>query len=267
MMRQFRGFAGLMLAAAATAGTGCQAVRIPPSAPTPQRPTLSADTSTTRHGTAELEAGIGVDPHDATTLPTSLKFGIAPETELFWSWTPFQWVRQPGPDARGQGDTAVGFRHRFQEEVDLLPSAALQLTTKLPTASAHRGLGSGELDWSAAGILTRSVGAGSATAYYELGALGEAGDQGVDFLHSVALAGGYPLVERLSGFLEIAAQVSREQNHESVFSTLGVAYPVMDSLVLDAAVITGFTDDAPDFQLVAGFTMNLGGWSVEQPGD
>ncbi len=225
---------------------------------TPQRPTLSSDTNTTAQGTVELEAGGVIDPADFLEIPTTLKFGVGPRTELFTNWSPYVKQDQPGTDARGQSDLDVGFRHRFLKESEAFPSAAVQITTKIPTGSTREGLSSGEVDFFAAGILSKAMGNASVTAFYELGMLGEANGPDTDVQHSLALAGSYPLLEDLSGFAELAGVFIHEQRFQSVFSTVGVAYPLNPGTVFDVATVIGWSDDAPDFQLVFGATVNFG---------
>lgn len=236
------------------------ACSVPRSSPTPQRPTFSSDTSTTAHGTAELEAGVGIDPRDSFDSPLSLKFGLSEASEIFVGWSPYQWVERSGVDARGGSETLVGMRQRFLDESEdsLRPSAAVQLATKLPTGSEKQGLSTGEVDFFAAGILTRTFTDTTVTGFYQLGFLGEPDDSDYDLEHGLAMAAATPAFENTSLFGELAAVVSPEQDREEVFTTLGMSYSLSDSLVLDAAVVVGLSSDAPDLQVLLGFTQNLG---------
>ena len=45
---------------------------------------------------------------------------------------------------------------------------------------------------------------------------------------------------------------------EPVFTTLGLTYFPRPSLAYDVVVVVGLNEEAPDFQLVFGFTQNLG---------
>ena len=44
----------------------------------------------------------------------------------------------------------------------------------------------------------------------------------------------------------------------SQMATTGIAFSPGSSIVFDAAVVTGLSDDAPDFQILFGVTTNLG---------
>jgi len=225
---------------------------------TPQRPTLSSDTATTAKGTLEIEAGVAVDPTDAFDSPLQLKVGAAEATELFLAWSPYRWVERSGPDGRGQGNLFIGVRNRFLEETESRPSAAFQLQTKIPTASEREGLGSGALDFLGAGIVTKDLGGFLTTGFYQIGILGEPDGGDTDLEHDVAIASGTPLVNGLGAFAEVAGTFIRERDTSSVFTTLGLAYAIARDVVADAGVVVGLSDDAPDFRVVAGVTINFG---------
>lgn len=238
---------------------GCLQFKVEPQPATPQRPTLSSDTSTTAAGTFELEAGGVIDPHDSVDSPLTLKWGMAENVELFLGWSPYQTEERPGHDASGIGDTLVGLRYRFLEEEGSVPSTALQLTTKIPTGDENEGLSTGENDFLAAVILSKQVGQVSTTFFYQLGILGEPDEGDTDVEHSIALAAGLPLAEDWSFFAELAAVEVPEQDLNQIFTTTGFTYAVSKDLVLDVGVVVGLSNDADDFQVVFGFTKNFGG--------
>ncbi len=225
---------------------------------TPQRPTFSSGTTTTASGTVEIEAGLTVDPGDSVDVPTNTKVGLSEQTELFLGWSPYRHLDLRGPDGNGPSDLLVGTRHRFLDETDTRPAAALQLATKLPTGSTREGLSSGEVDFFAAGIVSKDFETVSLTGFYQLGVLGESNDDAVDVEHGLALALGVPILEELGAFAELAGVFTPEQNFDSVFTTVGVAYALSESLVLDGAFAVGLNDDAPDFQVLVGLTFNPG---------
>lgn len=225
---------------------------------TPQRPTFSSDTSTTSPGTLEIEAGGTLDPGDEFSLPMNFKLGVSESAEVFVGWTPYQWVERQGQDGRGQGDVLLGTRQRLVDESESRPSFAYQLAGKLPTASERDGLGSGELDLFVAGIATKSLENITCTGYYQLGFLGEPDDDGFDLEHGAALSLAAPVIDQWSVFGEVAGTFHHEQSEYPVFTTIGMAYTPVGSVVFDCAAAIGLNSDAPDLQLNLGLTMNMG---------
>lgn len=222
-----------------------------------QRPTLSSDTATTVAGTFEVEVGGLWDPSDQVDTPVSLKYGSGVSTEVFLGWSPLFHLDTPKGRETGVGDVALGLRHRFIEESDASPSAAIQTTLKLPTADEGEGLGSGELDASFAGILTKNVEDYVVTGYYSLDVLGDPSG-GTDIAHSLAIASTTPKFGRFGAFGELAGVFIPEQDDEQVFTTLGLTFTPRATLAYDVGIVIGLSDDAPDFQLVFGVTHNFG---------
>lgn len=226
---------------------------------TPQRPTVSYDTSTTAERTFELEAGLAVDPGDSFDSPTTLKYGSAPGTELFVGWSPWQVADQPGPDLDGSSDVVLGARHRLWEEGDSSPSAAVVVSAKLPTASVAGGQSTGESDVRVGAILNQRFGPVTGNAFYQYGALGDPAGGGTISEHTATLTAGWAFDDRFGGFVELAGIFVPAQDLDSIFTIVGVTYAAMPSLVIDAGVTAGLSSDAPDLQLFVGLTHNFGG--------
>lgn len=243
---------GLVLTATACAWQG-------PAPVTPQRPTVSFDTSTTAEGTVELEAGVTLDPGDAVDTPSTVKVGTGPGTELFVGWSPWQQLSRAGDDAEGSGDVVLGARHRVWDGDDQTPSAALVLSGKLPTAGTAGGRGSGEVDLRIGAVLHQSFGPVSANAFYQYGALGSATGAGTVSEHTATLTAGLGLTDTVSTFVELAGIAVPSQGTESLFAISGVAWAASPACILDAGVVAGISDDAPDAQVFLGGTWNFGG--------
>jgi len=241
----------LSLASAGCAGFGQDRAPV-----TPQRPTLSNNTATTAEGTVEVEAGVAIDPGDSFDSPVVGKWGMSERSELFVAWSPWVVVDVPGNDLDGASDLAVGMRHRFADETAEMPSAAFQLTTKLPTANDE--IGTGEHDFFAAVMLDKRVAEVDFTAFYQLGLLGDPAGRGAETGHDVALAAALALDDRWGVFGELAGRFVSEYDYDSVFLTGGVTFAQDPSLVFDAGLVAGLSDDAPDAVFQVGMTHNLG---------
>lgn len=222
---------------------------------TPMRPTYLHSTFTTAPGTIEVEAGAYFDPSDATSVPTTVKYGASDRADAFVDFSPASAVEGGGV---GVGDVYLGWRQRVTEHQLEHLSLAWQAQLKLPTADDGKGLGSGEFDALVAGIGTLPMADWSATGFAELGLLGDPVGSGTDL--QVALAGAAD--RRLSGgasvFGELAGVFADDRNLDSVFTTLGAAWSPVPGLVLDSGFVLGLSSDAPDFALVIGLTRNLG---------
>jgi hypothetical protein len=238
--------------------SGCTAIAERAAPATPQRPTFANDTNTTAAHTFELEAGVVVDPSDSFDSPITLKHGLAPRTDVSLGFSPLVYLARPGEDGNGNGDLVVGAKHRLLDQSEGWPAFGVEIATKLPTASEVEGIGSGEIDFFAALIATGTYGDVGLTGYYRFGALGAPGAAGVDGQHAGALAASLGVAERTSAFAEIAGIFDDERKQDSVFTTLGVEHALKPSLVLDGGIVVGVSDDAPDFGVVIGVTVNFG---------
>ncbi len=234
-------------------------------AATPQRPTFGSSATTTAAGTIEVEWGVLQDPGDLTDTPLTVKFGADEHTEYFVRASPLIHVVGDSERHSGFGDLGLGGRWRVQDESPDSAAWALQAALKFPTASEDEGLGTGNQDALLAVIRTRTIGAATFNAFYQLELLGQDGSQ-VDVGHDLALALGAPVDGRLSAFGELTEHWIPEQDIQALFLTTGLAFAVTPAWVLDTAVIVGLNDDAPGLQVTVGFTRNFGRFRPEPEG-
>ncbi|MCB9882801.1 MAG: hypothetical protein H6832_12160 [Planctomycetes bacterium] len=225
---------------------------------TPQRPTVSFDTATTREGSFELETGIAIEPDTLFDSPNTLKYGASQDTELFVGWSPWQRVAQPGQDAEGSSDLVLGTRHRLFEAGEGTPSGAFVMSGKLPTASVGDGLGSGELDLRLGVILNQQIGSVNTNLFYQYGALGNPDGAGFASEQTATLTAGVPLSERFAAFAEVGGTFVPARDTRALFSIVGASLTASTQCVIDSAVFVGLSNDAPDVQLYFGCTYNLG---------
>lgn len=240
----------------ATALAACSTVPGSQAPATPQRPTLSSDTSTTPGGLLELEAGVVRDSTVSFDSPLTLKYGATDETELSAGIAPYRRVDLGATDERGPGDVVFALRHRFREATEERASLAVQALVKIPTADDPI-LGTGEVDAAIAAIAAQSFDRFSGVAYYSIGALGDP-DGPADVIHNAAIALGTPLSDQYGLFGEVAAILVPSTDTENIFTTLGATYSPNPSLVFDAGVVLGLSDEATDWQALIGLTKNFG---------
>lgn len=224
---------------------------------TAQRTTFSSDTSTAPAGTVELELGFQQEDGGAWQVPTNLKFGVAPSTELFFSIPPAISVELPGTSPEGPGDLVVGVRHRWREGTESRPSLAWQGTVKAPTADEDEGLGNGEWDLSFSGIATQVWGDSLVTLFAGVDRLGDP-DGGADWAQHWALAVAWPMRGPWGAFSEVAGVYFEDPAPSQHFATLGVTDHPESSLIWDFGVRLGLDDDAPEDLVFLGLTQSLG---------
>jgi hypothetical protein len=244
-----------LLLALGLAASGCAHLHGSDRAPvTPQRPTFSKDTNTTAYGTLELEAGFSGVPDEATTAPVELKWGAGERTEVFVGASVYDWIQlDSGRERSGFGDTYVGARQRVFDPGGP-HTAALQLTTKFPTAEET---GSGEQDLYAAGMYSLAATEDTGfTVFYEAGWLGRPEGGGVDFTQALSLSGGRTFDGKVGLVGELAGIDGVDS--DPVFMTLAIQHFLLPSLAWDAGFQVGLNDDASDLRFQIGFVSNLG---------
>lgn len=246
--------------------TSCLAGGASDAAVTPQRPTVSSDTSTTAEGTLELEAGLALDPDDSTATPLALKLGLAPRTEVYAGLSPFNTVERRGDDGEGVGDLVLGMRHRLGSAGDEKTTYAIQAATKLPTGDEDEGFSTGEVDFFLAGIFSHAPTSGPAfTGFYELGVVGDPRQRSdTDLQHVIALALSQPVDDDLTAFGELA-RVDPGIGDDYLLGTIGLAHRAHAGLVVDGGISFGLDDDAPDLVFLIGFTTQLGRLAAQDP--
>ncbi len=226
----------------------------------PYRPSVATPADLPAPGWPELEAGWngakGGGAARSQSVPLLFKmawnerWGFLVGTDVY--------DRQRDPDGTvvsSGGDTTLAVKYRWpvQERVSL----GAQLGVALPTA--RRPFGSGRADWNVTTIASFDVEAthidinGSATL------LGAADDGQGRWKGGWAVAGSHPL----QGPFGVTGEVSGVAQRGTSAQTQGLValtYNASRRLVLDVAVAAGLSRAAPDWQLIAGMTVQLGHW-------
>lgn len=248
-------------------GSGCSTFGVQREEVTPQRPTVSENTRTTAYGTFESELGMRYDPTDEYALETRTSVGLSPRSELFAIWDVFRHldsgqiandVDGDNSDETGTGDIIVGFKQRLLDETDTLPATAIAFGTNLPVGSDDGEISRGEIDWFGSLIADRTFGRLSLTGFYQLGILGTPNLGDVDPRHTIAIDGSWALDDQINVGAEIATIIEGERDLEPVLLTTYGQYALNPSMMLDAGLRVGLSEDSPDVVLLIGLTTNLG---------
>lgn len=224
----------------------------------PQRPLFTVDIHTVDEGSVQSEMGLALEVNGRFDTPVLGTYGLSEKTQVMLGTSPWVYVSRPGSDGSGPGDVSFGFKHRLRDPAGEIPGFALQFVTKLPTATRQTGVGTGELDFLARGVMTKTIDAWSLTVNYELGILGDAQGEGADLGHSLSCFAAHPLGQRLTGFGEVLAELRPEEDYEAALLGAGLAWRPRASTVVDAGLSIGLAGDGPDFRLFVGMAINFG---------
>ncbi len=224
-------------------------------AATPQRPSKSSNTDTVAVGYVEMETGLAYDSHAFNSL-VLFRLGLRRRLEFYFGLDPIITREVDGETENGIGDSVVGGKVRFFEAEE--GDAAVEVFVKIPSADESRGLGTGDLDVAFRFIASRTWGKD----HYDFNLGGDfAGvrDSGSNEARwTTVLTWSRPWGDRLGHYGELFLQFLPAIDDETLTTDWGLTYRVNPSFVLDAGINIGLSDDAPNFQFLAGLTKVLG---------
>ena len=225
---------------------------------TAARPLVTEDTGTLEPGEAELELSAS---HARSTAEgvwlasAALNFGLVSRLE----------VKVEGgvaaldvPGRRGLAgvtDSIVGGKYRIVDGSPRSPAVMGVVAVRLPTGDDDRGLGRPDVDVTALGALSKTLGPVALTV--NTGPTFVTGDRDQDFW---TLAGSLEL--RASGSLTLVAEAVSElpisAGDPRLVVRAGAVYRVLTWLAVDGAVGSGLTGRTPDVLVTVGVTISLG---------
>ncbi len=230
-------------------------------AATPSRPTVASGASISAPGWIEAEFGLQrIRPEPGArrdSLPYLLKYSVNENWALWLGGEAHIRDRVAGMMEHGFGDTAVTLKHKFALN-EGPHSAGLEATVKIPTASEHRGLGSGERDYTLKGIYGIDLPGGfhydTNLAVTRLGSH-DLGTGRNSYLFANAVS------RPVSDNLTLAADLSTTMQHGTKPSAqfmMAGSYAYSKRVVIDAGAQFGVSKLAPDWTLFTGVTVLIG---------
>ncbi len=151
----------LLLCLAAPASLAAQCASAPQGEirANPDRPTVADPADITEYGVLEVEYGwnhawLGGQARE-NDFGALLKFAALCNLEIRWS--PDTVISQNGQ--RGFGDNWIGAQYRFFHQSRTAPTMAASYMVKIPSASAARGLGTGQVDQQIKFLASKDLGA------------------------------------------------------------------------------------------------------------
>lgn len=172
------------------------------------------------------------------------------------------WVRQSDADgsASGFGNLQLGAKLGVWKGLDGKPALSILPAVNIPTASAGKGLGSGDADYTVAVLTGIDIGPrGHVDVNYGLGAIG-AGFGAPHFVqHLVSASASLAATPRWNPYAE-AFWYSREAPGAARTTSIdtGAIYLVSPRLALDGGLQSGLTKSADDFAAFAGVSFIVG---------
>lgn len=252
----------MALLAAAPPAARAQAVTAP--ATLPANDDVADGTETTDVGLLQVELGGVFTRADTSTraggTPLTLRYGAFDWLEI--SAGTDGYVTQRTADAGttgGLGNTLVGARLRLFARRGGLPIVSVLPLVVLPTASAGRGLGSGDADAVLSAVTGRDLPRHShVDVSYGMGAIG-AGDGGHFTQHSAFLSGSLGVTRAWTPGATLA-WVSRQDpaTGSAMTASAESVLTVSRRLAFDVSVTAGLNRRAPDLEVAAGLSVVVG---------
>jgi hypothetical protein len=225
----------------------------------PYRPSVATSADLPAPGWPELEAGFAwakTGGSRAESSPLLFKLAWSECWAILVGTDAYDWQRsQDGVTAHSGGDTTLGVKYKLPVDEHLMLGAQAGLT--LPTASGP--IGSGHSDWGLLAIASLDY----PGIHVDLNAggvhVGSVDSGQGPWQGAWAVAASHPIDERFA----VTAEVSGIAQRGTAAQTQGLvalSYNVSRALVLDVAVAAGLSRAGADWQVMTGFTVQLGHW-------
>lgn len=231
-------------------------------------PLITDDTGTQGKGKFQFEIGgeydrdretvFGVTIRETDTIiGTTLTYGLTDRTDIFIG-APYTWntVKEEGvPDTRahGIGDTALGAKWRFWENVGL--SLGLKPFITLPSANDSKGMGSGKIGLGIFFITTAEY--EPWTFHVNLGYILNENtlNERKDVWHA-SLASDYAVSKNWKLCTDIGTETNRDRASEIEprYALAGIIYSPAEHIELSLGVKHGLNDEEIDWSLLPGIT-------------
>jgi Putative MetA-pathway of phenol degradation len=238
----------LLLCLAAPASLAAQCASAPQGEirANPNRPTVADPADITEYGVLEAEYGwnhawLGGQARE-NDFGALLKFSALCNLELRWS--PDTVISQNSQ--RGFGDNWIGAQYRFFHQSRRAPSMAASYMVKIPSASAARGLGTGQVDQQIKFLASKDLGA----THFDFNAsalvIGRPAGGGWDTAAEIDLSFSHPVWKKLALTGEFYGDTRLNNAVPGYTSTLwALTYGLSPRLVVDAGMDTALTPNAP----------------------
>ena len=222
------------------------------------RPLFTEETDTVEKGSFEMELGVDYlreDNRDKDYIPSmQLKYGPLEKMEI-GATIGYLWRDvHEGGTRDGWTDLFAYLKYRLWEEGESYPAFALKPLLKLPTQTWREITESRRADYALGAIFDKSFGK-VVTLYFDLFYYRIGDPNETDVLHT-GMAAEYRFLEGWSAVGEVRYldNFNSDRKDDSLFLNFGLKKDV-GRAVLDAAVIVGLNNAAPDYGFTVGVTI------------
>lgn len=227
------------------------------------RPSVSESATIQRAGVLQIEPGIdsdfrAPDYRSQQSMPIAFRFAASDRLRLDLDVDALvSQLDLQGDRTTGMGDTALGFKAIAIDKPKERVALAFSYSIKLPTASEDKGLGSGRVDHNLRLILNRTFDKTDAVinaSYLNIGR--DDSDKRADGAQVIFTAT-RELPKNFGLIAELYGQSVDEAQPRGVYALGALTYKINRRLRVDAGVRRGWSSDAPDFGVFAGFTIGI----------
>jgi hypothetical protein len=230
----------------------------------PDRPDVTNGTHIVDTGLLQVEFGGVFSRANAAVqnlgTPVTFRFGATEWLELRFGGDGFLHSTDLTGQQQGMGNTQLGAKLRLWADPGGIPVVSILPTINMPTASATKGLGSGESDFTIAFLTgTDLFTRGHVDVNYGIGLIGTGPNLPRFTQHLVSVSASAEIPGPFTPYVE-SYWISRQEvdGRRVVALDTGGIYQISPRYAFDGGVQAGLTADAPAFSAFAGFSAIIG---------
>ena len=228
----------------------------------PARPTVSNPAEFQKPGVLQLEFGFNrslraTEGGSLWDFPLAIRFAASRRLLVeFDGDSPFA-QESSGMRLTGAGDSQLGVQVVLQHEQHKCPGVSLAYYIKVPTASSSRGFGTGRVDHSVIGLLSKTYGKTTFDVNGTWLLAGRPLNRGHASSAQGAAAVSYEIVKRWAVQAELSGFGRSDRQPGALSALSAVTYQVNHRFVIDGGVRAGLTHDAPGLVAFVGMTVGI----------
>ncbi len=234
-------------------------VIIMPSLSHAARPLSTDDAGTVEKGHIEIESGFEYvkQTNKENNLSLALKYGLIKNFHLGVE-IPYNFIdSSENADVDGMGDFIFSGKCNLLDLTEDLPALALCCNIKTKTGNKDKDLGSGEVDYTLTGIMTREIRKFTTHVNFGYTIVGEPEGEKLDDIFSYGLAIEYPINEKLN----IAGEITGETTFDGDFDDnpcgglVGLNHALSEMVTFDCGLGFEISEASPDYRIITGLTL------------